>query len=48
MFMELGKEVVRKIRAELSRQSRDGADDDVEKVKLEASGGASAASSSCC
>ena len=48
MFMELGKEVVRKIRADLSKHSRDSADDDAA-INLDGSGGSGKAqSSSCC
>ena len=45
MFMELGKEVVRKIRAELSKQSNSAEDDS---VKLAEGGSSSSASAGCC
>jgi small GTP-binding protein len=45
MFMELGKEVVRKIRAELSKQSSVAEDDS---VKLSEGGNGSNASAGCC
>lgn len=48
MFMELGKEVVRKIRAELTKQSGQSSSDD-DAVKLGAdSKGSSAAAGGCC
>ena len=47
MFLELGKSVVRKIRAELSKQSRDGADDE-SSIKLDSTKGSCTESSSCC
>lgn len=48
MFMDLGKEVVRKIRAELSKQSRDASDDDADRVRLEAGAGSASSSGGCC
>ena len=45
MFMELGKEVVRKIRAELSKQSNVAEDDS---VKLAEGGSGNSASAGCC
>ena len=45
MFMELGKEVVRKIRAELSKQTSNAEDDS---VKLAEGGNSNSASAGCC
>ena len=45
MFMELGKEVVRKIRAELSKQTSNAEDDS---VKLAEGGNSNSSSAGCC
>ena len=48
MFMELGKEVVRKIRSDLSKQTREPSDDDAVKLTDAGKGSGSAESSGCC